>query len=197
MAVGIVALVVAVIPLVGFVSFVLGPLAVVLGIVGLVKKRPRKGFSITGIVTGALALLVCLLYLALGIALAGLFSNAASQTATYTYKVVGDGTFQVTYTTTSLMERTTNQATGQFSTDVQASRVLGTLEAHNVGTSAGGLTCTITDATGRLVSTQTASGAGASVTCATLAGLDGDGLEDGREDGREDEGGDGNGGGQP
>ena len=174
MTVGIVALVVAAIPIFGFVSFVLGPLAIILGIVGLVKKRPKKGFSITGIITGGLALLLCILYLVIGIALAGVFGNATGQTGTYTYKVVGEGSFQVTYTTTSLFERTTNQATGQFSAEVQASKVLGTLEAHNTGDSAGDLTCTITDDTGRLISTNTASGTGAAVTCATLMGMDTD-----------------------
>lgn len=175
MTVGIVALVLAAIPILGFVSFVLGPLAIILGIVGLVKKRPKKGFSLTGIITGALALLLCILYLVVGIALAGFFGNASTQTGTYTYKVVGEGTFQVTYTTTSLFERTTNQATGQFNAEVEASKLLGTLEAHNTGNSVGDLTCTITDSTGRLISTQTASGAEAAVTCATVAGMDTDG----------------------
>ncbi|GAA3701129.1 hypothetical protein GCM10023081_41980 [Arthrobacter ginkgonis] len=182
MTVGIVALVVAAIPIFGFVSFVLGPLAIILGIIGLVKKRPKKGFSITGIITGALALLLCILYLAIGIALAGVFGNATSQAGTYTYKVVGEGTFQVTYTTTSLFDRTTNQATGQFSAEVEASKLLGTLEAHNTGNTAGDLTCTITDSTGRLISTNTASGTGASVICATVAGMDKDG--DGNWDGQ-------------
>lgn len=174
MTIGIVALVVAAIPIFGFVSFVLGPLAIILGIIGLVKKRPKKGFSITGVITGALALLLCILYLVIGIALAGVFGNATGQTGSYTYKVVGEGTFQVTYTTTSLFDRTTSQATNQFSAEVEASRVLGTLEAHNTGATAGDLTCTITDNTGRLISTNTASGSGASVTCATLMGMDTD-----------------------
>lgn len=57
MVLGIIAIVLAFIPLVGLLSFLLGGLALILGIVGLVKKR-GKGQSITGIITGAAALIV-------------------------------------------------------------------------------------------------------------------------------------------
>lgn len=61
---GIVALVLAFIPIINVVSFVLAALAIIFGIVGLIvggRRRSGKGMSITGIVLGALALVVAIL----------------------------------------------------------------------------------------------------------------------------------------
>lgn len=54
---GLAALILSFIPLIGLVSWLLGPLAVVLGGVALMK--PRRSLAIAGIITGALALVVC------------------------------------------------------------------------------------------------------------------------------------------
>lgn len=61
---GIIALVLAFIPVVNLVSFVLAALAIIFGIVGLVasgKRRSGKGMSITGIVLGAVAIVIAVL----------------------------------------------------------------------------------------------------------------------------------------
>ncbi len=60
MVIGIVAIVLSFIPILGVVSFLLGPLAVIFGIVALVKKR-GKGQAITGIITGAVSFIVIML----------------------------------------------------------------------------------------------------------------------------------------
>lgn len=60
MVIGIIAIVLSFIPVLGFVSFILGPLAVIFGIVALVKKR-GKGQAITGIITGAAGFVIVLI----------------------------------------------------------------------------------------------------------------------------------------
>lgn len=55
--IGLIGLVLAFVPVIGFVSWLLGPLAIVLG--GIAAMRPKKSLAIAGIITGALALMVC------------------------------------------------------------------------------------------------------------------------------------------
>ncbi|MCH8561188.1 DUF4190 domain-containing protein [Nesterenkonia sp. DZ6] len=66
MVLGIVAIVFAFIPVVGLLSFLLAPLAIILGIIAVVKRRGR-GQGITGVVTGAVGLVIA----TIGVALAG------------------------------------------------------------------------------------------------------------------------------
>ncbi|MBO0596138.1 hypothetical protein I2485_11465 [Nesterenkonia sp. E16_7] len=71
MVLGIVAIVFAFIPVIGLANFILAPLAVILGIVAFVKRRGR-GQGITGVITGAIALLITII----GVAIAGaIFSS--------------------------------------------------------------------------------------------------------------------------
>lgn len=61
------------IPIIGIVSWVFAPLAVIFGILGLQRgKAEHKIMSWIGIVCGALALVVCVLYV---VAFAGAFSS--------------------------------------------------------------------------------------------------------------------------
>ncbi len=59
--IGLIALAVSFIPIVGFVSWLLAPLAILFGLIALM--RPSKSLAIVGIITGAIALLVCYLWL--------------------------------------------------------------------------------------------------------------------------------------
>lgn len=170
MIVGIIAVVLAFIPFVGFVSFALGAVAVVLGIIALVKKKPRKGFALTGLITGAVALIVCVVYVFVFVAFANVVQNA--ETAPYTYSVTGEGGYTVDYLTDSIDEVTTQEVKGgEFTQDVTASTLFGYVGATNAKGNTGELTCTVTDANGTVVSTNTSSGSAAQVTCAVAEGM--------------------------
>jgi hypothetical protein len=54
---GLIGLVMAFVPVIGFVSWILAPLAILCGVIAL--RKPRRSLAIAGIVTGALALMVC------------------------------------------------------------------------------------------------------------------------------------------
>lgn len=58
---GLIALIMAFVPLIGFVSWILAPLAILCG--GIAATRPKRSLAIAGIVTGLLALLVCIWWL--------------------------------------------------------------------------------------------------------------------------------------
>lgn len=57
---GIIALLLAWIPIIGFISWILAPLALILGFLAL--KGAKRGLAIGGLITGGLALLICILY---------------------------------------------------------------------------------------------------------------------------------------
>lgn len=59
--IGLIGLIVAFIPVVGFVSWLLAPLAILCGAIAL-RKAPRS-LAIAGIVTGVLAVLVCIMWI--------------------------------------------------------------------------------------------------------------------------------------
>lgn len=172
MIIGIVAIALAFIPVVGFISFILGPLALVLGIIGLVKQAPRKGFAITGVITGAAALIVCIVYAIIAVALVNVAQKGIGETAAYTYSVTGDGAYTVTYTEEDITEDLTKDvAGGEFTQEVMASTVFGALGASNAQGNTGALTCKITKADGTVVATDSASGASATVACLTGEGI--------------------------
>ncbi|HXD28420.1 MAG TPA: hypothetical protein VN621_06640 [Arthrobacter sp.] len=172
MIVGIIAVVLSFIPVVGFISFILGPIALVLGIIALVKKLPRKGFALTGVITGAVALVVCVVYVLVAIAVAGALQDTAEETASYTYEVTGEGDFTVNYLTDSIDDMKSQDVTGgKFSQDVEASKLFGLVGATNAKGNTGTLTCTVTDANGTVVTTNTSSGSAAQVSCPVAVGL--------------------------
>lgn len=60
MVIGIIALVFTFIPFIGLISWLLAPLAIIFGIVGMSQPDLPRGQAIAGLVTGGLALLMCL-----------------------------------------------------------------------------------------------------------------------------------------
>lgn len=56
--IGIIGLVLSFVPIIGFVSWLLAPLAILFGLIALL--RPSRSLAIAGIVTGAIALFVCI-----------------------------------------------------------------------------------------------------------------------------------------
>lgn len=55
--IGLIALIFSFIPIIGFVSWLLAPLAILFGLIAL--RRPSKSLAIVGIITGAIALFIC------------------------------------------------------------------------------------------------------------------------------------------
>ncbi|MES2002511.1 MAG: DUF4190 domain-containing protein [Pseudomonadota bacterium] len=58
--VGLIALAMSFIPFIGFVSWLLAPLAILFGLIAL--RRPPRSLAIAGLVTGGVALLVCIMW---------------------------------------------------------------------------------------------------------------------------------------
>lgn len=56
--IGLIGLVLSFVPIIGFVSWLLAPLAIIFGLIAL--KRPSRSLAIAGIITGAIALFVCI-----------------------------------------------------------------------------------------------------------------------------------------
>lgn len=56
--IGLIGLVLSFVPIIGFVSWLLAPLAIIFGLIAL--RRPSRSLAIAGIVTGAIALFVCI-----------------------------------------------------------------------------------------------------------------------------------------
>lgn len=56
--IGIIGLVLSFVPIIGFVSWLLGPLAILFGLIAL--RRSSRSLAIAGIVTGAIALFICI-----------------------------------------------------------------------------------------------------------------------------------------
>ncbi|MEE1622278.1 DUF4190 domain-containing protein [Zafaria sp. Z1313] len=171
LVIGIVALVLSFIPIFGMISFVLGPLAVVLGIVGLVKKRPKKGFSITGIITGVLALIMAIVWAVVSFFAASVLTTGGDS-ASYTFEATSEGSASYGYIGTSIEDVHDGLlAPGEtFSEQVEASTILGSVFVMNAPGETGSVGCVIRDADGAVVSESTVEGEGAEATCSVLGG---------------------------
>jgi len=64
MIIGLVAVLLALIPVIGFISWILAPLAIVFGLIGK-NGATGGGFAWTGIISGGVALLICVAWLML------------------------------------------------------------------------------------------------------------------------------------
>ncbi|AJT41395.1 hypothetical protein [Psychromicrobium lacuslunae] len=101
LVVGIVALVISFIPFLGWGAFVLGPIAIILGILGVVlKKGSKKGTSITGIILGAIAVVIAIIVAAItALAITGISNAINSASAEISQK--SEGTSEVEYIVTT------------------------------------------------------------------------------------------------
>lgn len=162
LVIGIVAAVISLVPLLGLVSYIMGPLAVVLGIVGLAKGLHRRGFAVTGVVTGAFALLVCILYTLL---LPTLLMIASSDTEAYGFEVDSAGAFQTIVITDNLLAPEITDHQGSFSATMEASPLVGAVTAVNAVGNTGEISCVIHDEEGTVLVEDYAYGAGAQVQC--------------------------------
>lgn len=161
MVLGILAAALSLVPFVGFLAFILGPLAMVLGIVGIAKRLHRRGFSVTGLVTGAFGVLVSILY-------ALLFTTMMSfmdSTDTYEFVTRSAGEYHISLTTTEATPEVSNNQRGTFNERHAASSFYGGIVATNVGDNAGAVGCKIFDSDGELVAEDADEGIGAQAQC--------------------------------
>lgn len=158
---GIIAAVVSLIPFLGFVAFLLGPLAMIFGIIGIAKRLNRRGFAITGLVTGAFGVLVSILY-------ALLFSTMMQymdRTDTYEFVTRSAGEYHISITTTEPTPQISNNQRGTFSERLDASNFYGGVIATNVGENDGNVGCKIFSSDGVLLAEDAAKGLNAEAVC--------------------------------
>lgn len=160
MVTGIVAAVVSLIPFFGFISFVLGPLAMVLGIVGMAKRIRSRGFSVTALVTGTFGLLVSILYAVLLSTILSFYDNTQS----FEFEAEGAGEYELSLTTTSALAETTNQS-GPFRSTVDASTLFGGMVVTNLDGNSGDVSCRIYDSAGNLLVENADDGIDAMAEC--------------------------------
>ena len=161
MVTGIVAAVISLVPILGFVSFVLGPLAMVLGIVGIAKRLRSRGFSVTALVTGTFGLLVSILY-------AVLFSATLSRPSTTPNALNSlpraPGNTRFPWTTTSDSPVTSNQRGTDMRRPWMLPRSLAASPPRTWATTRN-VSCRIYDSAGNLLVDDAASGAKAVAVC--------------------------------
>jgi len=170
--VGIVAIVGCAIPIVNNVSIVLGVIALIFGIIGLIVKHRRRGLAITGVVLGALSVIIGLstqaLYSSAIDSVSESFASASAESFdkehTVTVEVTGDSTdANITYTTDGGSEQASNP-TLPFTKELTVKGdTFGTVSATN-GETGNTVTCTV-KVDGKQVSTNTATGQYASASC--------------------------------
>ncbi|GAA1892537.1 hypothetical protein GCM10009715_42520 [Paeniglutamicibacter psychrophenolicus] len=160
MVTGIVAAVLSLVPFVGFVSFVLGPLAMVLGIVGIARRISSRGFSVTALVTGTFALLVSILYAVLFSTMLSYFDNTQS----FEFSANGTGEYEVTVAKTADPPETATLRE-PYAQTVEASTLFGGITATNPGGSDEDVSCRIHDTAGNLLVEDSQSGPHAVAVC--------------------------------
>lgn len=160
MVTGIVAAVISLVPFLGFISFILGPLAMVLGIVGIAKRFRSRGFSVTALVTGTFGLLVSILYAVLLSTILSFYDNTQS----FDFEAEGTGEYELSLTTTSAMPVTTNES-GRYRSTVDASTLFGGIVVTNLDGNRGTISCRIYDSTGNLLVENTDGGIDAVAEC--------------------------------
>ena len=160
MVTGIVAGALSLFPFIGFVSFVLGPLAMVLGIVGIAKRIRSRGFSVTALVTGTFGLLVSILYAVLLSTILSFYENTQS----FDFEAEGTGEYVLSLTTTSAIPTTTHQA-GPYRSTVDASTLFGGIVVTNLDGNVGDVGCRIYDSAGNLLVEDVDAGVNAMAEC--------------------------------
>lgn len=161
MVLGILAAAISLLPFVGFLAFILGPLAMVLGIIGIAKRLNRRGFAVAGLVTGAFGVLVSVLYALL----LSTMMSFIDTTDTYEFVTRSAGEYNISITTTGPAPEISNNQRGTFSEFHSASNFYGGVVATNVGDNAGAVGCKIFDSEGVLVVEDADQGLGAQAEC--------------------------------
>jgi hypothetical protein len=96
---GIVSIVFSIIPVLGFIAFILGPLAIIFGIIGITRKFTKKGMYITGIILGALSIIIAIIVTVILAAAANSVNETMNKEHKIEYVVTTTGPANVTYST--------------------------------------------------------------------------------------------------
>jgi hypothetical protein len=179
---GIFSAIFAFVPFVSYVAIGAGAIAVVLAVIGLLKKNRRHGTSIAGLIIGAigliLAIMMTVLYAAIFFGVSKAVNDehkSAAATHTVVYSVTGAAQdADITYSTYSNGNIGSEQSSSTPLPFTKTLTVKGssdsfsfhdfTLTGMNGYTDTGSITCTIT-VDGKTVATQTSTGSLADVTC--------------------------------
>ncbi|QXQ10915.1 DUF308 domain-containing protein [Paeniglutamicibacter sp. Y32M11] len=162
MIIGITAAAISLVPFLGFVAYVLGPVAMVLGIIGIAQRYRRRGYSITALVTGTFGLLVSVLYTILFSTLISVAQN------TQTYEFTADGTAEYKVTMRTGVDGGpdgTSTQNGPFSQMVEALTLFGGMSITNLTGEPETVSCRINDSAGNLLIEDTATGPFQTATC--------------------------------
>ncbi|MCO1339689.1 hypothetical protein BJH93_12425, partial [Kocuria polaris] len=173
MVLGIVAICISLIPVVHYAAFAVGAAAVIVAIIALVRKRPRKGFALTGLITGVLSIIIAIVWSILVATAFTMFGEATGETADFTFEAASAEPAEVTFVTTMTDMAMTTQSIGggeTLSEQVEANPLFGSVIVSNDDGSTGEVACRILDETGAVISEQSASGAGAEAICSAAEG---------------------------
>lgn len=166
---GILATVLGFIPFIDVVSFGLGPLAVIFGVVGLIRSTQRlsgRGTSIAGIVLGVAGLLLAIVFVSLVYTAATSLGKQADAAHTVTYEIGGSAKkVDITYTHG---DTSTSQANGVRTPWVKHFNAKGLFRLYSVSAqnsrSRGSVTCKIIE-DGKVVKSSKSKGAFAIASC--------------------------------
>ncbi|RZU60654.1 hypothetical protein [Zhihengliuella halotolerans] len=174
MVLGIVAICMSLIPFVHYAAFAVGAAAVIVAIIALVKKRHRKGFALTGLITGVLSLIIAVVWSIVVVAAVGFLGEAVGETGNYTFEATSVEPAEVALVTT-VDDMTTGMQTlsgGEtLSEQVEANTLIGSVTITNASGSTGEIACRILDEAGSVVSEHSASGSGAEAVCSVAESM--------------------------
>lgn len=103
---GILAAVLGFIPLVGVVAFGLGPLAIIFGIIGIVRKNRPHGTAIAGLTLGIVGLIVSIVFTSMIYSVANSIDKESKAVHNVTFKATSTtGTTLLTYSTGALSSK--------------------------------------------------------------------------------------------
>lgn len=160
---GIIAVVFSIIPVVGFIAFILGPLALIFGIIGITRKFTKKGTSITGIILGALSIIIAIIVTAMIAAAATSVTETLNKEHKIEYVVTSTGPANVSYWNGD--GSSTEDITGDWKKEVTATGFgISSLVVTGDFATESSVTCEII-VDGVSSSTNSGSGTGAMASC--------------------------------
>lgn len=165
---GIISIVFSIIPVVGFIAFILGPLALIFGAIGVTRKFTKKGTSITGLVLGALSIIIAIIVTAVLAAAANSVSETLNKEHKIEYVVTTTGPAKVSYWNGD--GSSNEDIAADWKKDVTATGFgISSLTVTGDFLSGSSVTCEIL-VDGQSVSKNSGSGTGAMASCSGTAG---------------------------
>lgn len=164
LVVGIVAAAFSMIPLVGMIAFFLGPVAIILGLIGIFLKNRKKGTAIAGVILGVVSLIVAGMVTAGVSAVANSIDESINAEHTVEYVVTTSGPASISYWTPG--GTSTEDVTGEWKKSITSKEFsFASLSVSgSYSDKAGAVSCEIL-IDGKSAGANTGSGAGAHASC--------------------------------